>query len=199
MSQQAFPRPVYEIGALITSTMNQDAPLNAVVSDKRFQVRIFAAKLEGHPDILDQHIRLLERIDPKYVPREMDFLDPVEELYEWALKPLFPIFPQVSLLDPNQAYSLEDCLYPETFYYTLEAADNNLIAVQQAKNAVSSGTPVGVLLSPQETAAYSSFHIYEPKDIIVHREQNATILPTRMGNVYTKDGSTCFFQAIGSR
>jgi hypothetical protein len=103
--------------------------LNINVSNKRLQINLVTDHFKSNLHLTNEYLRLVERADPeyKYIPDGELLVDPVEELHDWALRPFLTLFCQILPLDLNRENTLRDCFYPETFKYTIQSEEDNLI------------------------------------------------------------------------
>ncbi|KAF2176782.1 hypothetical protein K469DRAFT_742801 [Zopfia rhizophila CBS 207.26] len=129
------------------------------------------------PRLLKEYLLHVERSDLEYIPPlpknpdEDEFVDPLEEFYEWAMKPFLPLFREISPLDQDRLY-------------TLQLAGDELIPVPL--DITAGGRPLDK----------SMFPVYRPNDIHIRPSNNAITLPTQPGKVYIKGRHVCFFKQI---
>ncbi|KAF2240241.1 hypothetical protein BU26DRAFT_498213 [Trematosphaeria pertusa] len=193
-------RPVYEIGTTGSSIHNTDVELNVFVSDIHFRIDLFTANFEGNPRLLKEYLLHVEHSDPEYIlplpenPNDIEFVDPLEEFYEWATKPFLPLFREILPLDCKRLYTLQDCLFPKQVRYTLQLAGDELVPVPL--DATADRAPVGVLLPPAKKLDGSIFPVYRPSDIHIRLSDDAVALPTRPGKVCIKGQDVCFFKKL---
>ncbi|KAF1963921.1 hypothetical protein BU23DRAFT_585827 [Bimuria novae-zelandiae CBS 107.79] len=193
-------RPVYEIGTTGSSIHNTDVELNVFVSDIHFRIDLFTANFECNPRLLKEYLLHVEHSDPEYIPPlpensyDIEFVDPLEEFYEWATKPFLPLFREIRPLDCKRLYTLQDCLFPKQVRYTLQLAGDELVPVPL--DATVDRAPVGVLLPPAKKLDSSIFPVYRPSDIHIRLSDDAVALPTRPGKVYIKGQDVCFFKKL---
>ncbi|KAF2467282.1 uncharacterized protein BDR25DRAFT_376225 [Lindgomyces ingoldianus] len=193
-------RPTYEIGATWSSEHNTDVKLNVSVGDKHFRIDLFTTNFEANPKLLKEYLLHVERSDPTYIPPSLEdsddneFVDPLEEFYDWATKPFAALFREIPPLDRDRLYTLQDCLFPEQFVYTLQVAGDELVPVPRDVNPDS--RLVGVLLPASKTLDKSTLPVYRPNDIHVRLNDNVVALPTNPCKVYIKGKDVCFFKQI---
>lgn len=192
-------RPVYEIGITGSSIQNTDVQLNVFVSDVHFRIDLFTANFEGNPRLLKEYLLHVEHSDPEYFPPlpenpNDEFVDPLEEFYEWATQPFLPLFREIPSLNSKQRYTLQDCLFPNQVRYTLQLAEDELVPVPL--DATADRAPVGVLLSPTQKLDASTFPVYRPGDIHIRLSDDAVALPAQPGKVYIKGQDVCFFKKL---
>ncbi|KAF2106478.1 hypothetical protein BDV96DRAFT_591006 [Lophiotrema nucula] len=193
-------RPPYEIGATWSSEINTDVKLNVSVGDKHFRIDLFTANFEANPKLLKEYLLHVEHSDPTYIPPSLEdpdedeFVDPLEEFYDWAMEPFAALFREIPPLKRDRSYTLQDCLFPEQFVYTLEVAGDELVPVPRDVNPDS--RLVGVLLPASKTLDKSTLPVYRLNDIHVRLNDDAVALPTNPRKVYIKGEGVCFFKQI---
>lgn len=189
--------PRYTLGPFWSSELNKDSELNIFVSDKLFQIELKASNFKKSPKLLADYLRYLERLEPDYLPElEEDFEDPLEELADWALRPFIPIFQQIAPLNTHHIYTLHDCLFPETFHYSLSANEGNLVPV--FLDNTGQGRLVGALLPESEQEDYSAIPIYRPDEIEVPITIESGTLPAIPKKVYINGQQLAFFKYVGA-
>jgi hypothetical protein len=195
-------RPIYEIGITRSSEHNTDVQLNFSVSDKHFCLDLLTANFEPSPKLLKEYLHHVERSDPTYIPPELpedsdedEFVDPLEQFYDWATEPLSALFCEIPPLDRSQLYTLQDCLYTKHFVYTLKAVGDELIPVKRDKNP--DEFIVGALPPASEHLDKFALPIYRPTDIHVPLTDDATALPPYPSKAYIKGNEPCFFKRVG--
>lgn len=195
------PQPTYQIGPIWSSERNTDVQLNVFVGDKHFQINLFTANFEASPTLLKEYLLHVEHLDPEYLPPlpenpddDDEFVDPLKEFYDWAMKPFLPLFREIPPLDPDRLYTLQNCLFPERLRYTLQLAGDELIPVPL--DVAADGRPVGALLPASAKLDDSVFPLYRPDDIHIRLDDNAIALPTQPGKVYINGQDACFFKQI---
>ncbi|KAF2754344.1 hypothetical protein EJ05DRAFT_479861 [Pseudovirgaria hyperparasitica] len=194
-------RPLYEIGNTESSIHNTDVELNVFVSDTHFCINLLTANFEGSPGLLKEYLLHVEHSDPEYIPPlpenpdGNEFVDPLEEFYEWATKPFLSLFREIPPLDRQRLYTLQDCLFPKQVSYTLQLAGDELVPVQVPNDAAVEYARVGVLLPPARRLDSSTFPVYRPRDIHIRLSDNAMALP-QAGRVYLQGQDVCFFKKL---
>ena len=120
-------RPLYDIGPFWSSERNTNCQMTVYVADKHFQIDLSTANFKDSPAVLNEYLSHLRRLDPEYIPEDLDeFDDPLEEMYDWALDRFLSHFRKIPPLDAKRKYTLQDCLFPETLHYTLRAVNGKL-------------------------------------------------------------------------
>lgn len=99
-----------------------------------------------------------------------------------------------SPLDKDRFYTLQGCLFPERFEYTLQVAGNELVLVP--RDASPGGRPVGVLLPPPKPLDKSALPVYLLKDIHVPLNDDAVALLLNPRKTFMKGKDVCFFKQI---
>lgn len=189
--------PKYEIGATTSSEINTDVVLNAAVGAANFRIELCAANFESNPRILQEYLLHVKRSDPTYIPEDAlreDFADPLEEFYEWATKPFACLFRSIPSLNLERLYTLQDCLYPEQFVYTLEVAGDQLIPVPIPHDDDMHVRPVGARLPASTPLDKSKFTVYRPCDIHVPLDEHAVALPPDPDKVHIRGQEISFFK-----
>ncbi|KAF1846718.1 uncharacterized protein K460DRAFT_367460 [Cucurbitaria berberidis CBS 394.84] len=192
--------PKYEIGITGSSESNTDVELNVSVGDKHFRIDLFTANFEADPKLLKTYLRHVEQSDPTYIPHlpedpDLDeFIDPLEEFYDWATEPFAELFREIPPLNRTRLYTLQDCLFPEQFVYTLQVDGDELVPVQ--RDGCPNRRLVGVLLPASKTLDKSTLPVYRPKDIHVRLNDDAVALPPNPRKVYIKGKDVSFFKQI---
>lgn len=188
------PQLEYEIGPIWSSERDTDVQLNVFVGNKHFQVDLFTANFKANPKLLKEYLRHVERSAPDYLPplTDEEFTDPMEDFYEWAMKPFLTLFRQIRPLDPNQRYTLQDCLFPETLPYTLQLAGDEVVPVR--RDIAAHVRPVGAMLPASTKLDYSMFAVYSPRDIHIPLGHTAVALPPLPCKVYIKGQLVSFLK-----
>lgn len=186
----------YEIGPIWSHERNTDVQLNVFVGNKHFQVDLCTANFNANPKLLKEYLHHVERLAPDYLPplTDEEFTDPMEDFYEWAMKPFLTLFRQIHPLVPNQCYTLQDCLFPEKLWYSLQLAGDEMVPVRC--DVATHVRPVGALLLASVELDYSMFAVYSPRDIHVSLSRTAVSLPPIPRKVCIKGHITSFFKII---
>lgn len=199
-------KPLYEVGNTISSEHNTDVTLNVMVANKHFRVDLFTTNFEPNPKLLQEYLLHVQRSDPTCMPPPPpdsdsdsdDYLeDPLEEFYAWAMSPFTPLFQALPPLDRTRTYTLQDCLFPERFVYTLQVnEDEKLVPVKRDTDPAN--ILVGALLPASKPGALDSFghKIYRPSEVRVRLADDAAALPTYFDKVYVDEDDCAFFKAI---
>jgi len=193
-------RATYKIGATWSSEINTDVQLNVSVADKHFRIDLFAANFEACPKSLKEYLRHVERSDPTYIQPLLEqadgveLVDPLEDFYDWATEPFAALFREIKPLDRDRLYTLQDCLFPERFMYTLQVAGDELVPVP--RDVDPDGRSVGVLLPASETLDTSTVQVYRPTDVHVPLNDNSAALPPSPRKVQIKECGACFFKQM---
>ncbi|GKZ31959.1 hypothetical protein AbraIFM66950_000958 [Aspergillus brasiliensis] len=187
----------YTLGPLWSSEFSKDSQLNVFVSDKHFQIELEARNFESSPAHLADYLRLLQRLEPDYLPElDEEFEDPLEELADWALRSFKPIFQQIPPLNTCQAYTLHDCLFPENFHYSLVAEEDNLVPV--FLDNIGQERLMGALLPEWEQVDYSAIPVYRPDEIEVPISLESGALPAVPRKVYINGQQLAFLKSVGA-
>ncbi|ORY06228.1 hypothetical protein BCR34DRAFT_590662 [Clohesyomyces aquaticus] len=194
-------RPTYEIGTTRSSENNTDVQLNVSVGDKHFLIDLFAANFAGNPKLLKEYLLHVERSDPTYIPpspedsNDFEFADPLEEFYDWATNTFATLFRDIPPLDRERSYTLQDCLFPEQFVYTLQVTGDELV-VPVPRTIGPDSRLVGVLLPVHKPLDKSTLPVYRPHNIHVRLNDDAVALPPSPRKVYINGENICFFKGI---
>ncbi|KAF1828355.1 hypothetical protein BDW02DRAFT_593294 [Decorospora gaudefroyi] len=174
-------RPMYEIGSTWSSERNTDVQLNLSVDDKHFRIELFTAKFEANPKLLKEYLLHVKRSDPTYIPpppredsEDDEFVDPLDEFYDWATRPFAALFRKIPPLDRDRSYTLQDCLFAEEFVYTLQVAGDELVPVPYDFNF---GWRPAAMPLLSRTLHKSALPVYRPNDIHVRLKDDEVALP----------------------
>ncbi|OJJ66271.1 hypothetical protein ASPBRDRAFT_49161 [Aspergillus brasiliensis CBS 101740] len=187
----------YTLGPFWSSEFNKDSQLNIFVSDKHFQIELEACNFENSPALLADYFRLLQRLEPDYLPElDEEFEDPLEELADWALQSFKPLFQQIPPLNTCQTYTLRNCLFPEVFHYSLVANEDNLVPV--FLDNIGRERLMGALLPESEQVDYSAIPVYRPDEIEVPISLECGALPAVPRKVYINGQQLAFLKSVGA-
>lgn len=192
-------KPSYTLGPFRSSLNDKDSQLNVFISNKHFQIELKASEFEKSPKLLADYLRYLEHLEPDYLPEsdeEFDSKDPLEELAEWVLDRFLPIFREIPPLDTHQKYTLNDCLFPKVFHYSLDAHQDKLSPILLDKTG--DKRFLGALLPEQ--VDYSTFPIYRPDQIEIPISDESNTLPAVPRKVYIQGQQiqVAFLKSIGA-
>jgi hypothetical protein len=193
-------KPMYEIGATWSSEINTDVSLNVSVGEKHFRIDLFTANFEANPKLLKEYLHHVGHSDPTYIPPspedpdDDEFVDPLEDFYAWATQPFTTLFREIPPLERDKSYTLQDCLFPEQFVYTLQVAGDELVPVPRDINP--DNRLVGVLLPASKPLDKSTIPVYRPAAIYVRLNDDTVALPPNPRKVYIKQKDVCFFKQI---
>jgi hypothetical protein len=193
-------RPLYEIGATWSSEINTDVSLHVSVGEKHFRIELFTANFETNPNLLEEYLHHVKHSDPTYIPPPPEdpnddaFVDPLEDFYAWATQPFTTLFREIPPLDRDKSYTLQDCLFPEQFVYTLQVAGDELVPVPRDVNP--DNRLVGVLLPASKPLDKSTIPVYRAADIYVMLDDDAVALLPNPRKVYIEQKESCFFKQI---
>lgn len=170
------PRRLYSIGLFTSSERDKDTQLNVLVADKHFKIDLFAASFEGSPYLLQEYLRHVKRQEPEYtfddIDMDAEFEDPLDEMHDWVLKPFLPIFCDISPLDPNRKYTIEDCLYADELHYTVQVEDSRMVPVFLGRNDRKKNGPIGAQLPTEfDLSAFLQFH---PREVHITMDPDST-------------------------
>ncbi|KAJ6032181.1 hypothetical protein N7540_002913 [Penicillium herquei] len=153
------------------------------------------------PTLLADYLRHLAHLEPDYLPNpDEEFEDPLEELVDWALECFLPIFQEIPPLDLHRKYTLQDCLFPEVFHYSLHADQSKLFPIFLDNAGVKRF--MGALLPECEQLDYSAFPIYRPDEIEIEisisDESIGSSLPALPQKVYIQGQHVAFLKSVGA-
>jgi hypothetical protein len=116
-------RPLYTVTQFWTHYETKKSDITVMCNGTCFHITLSAEIFLEVPDIKEQYLRYLEAL-------EADDLDVTEEdLYDWALEPLLPLFQRIELNSRDaQTSTLHDYFNPVTLKYNLHAAGGILVA-----------------------------------------------------------------------
>lgn len=192
---ETYPR--FTLGPFWSSEVNKDSQLNVFISDKHFQIELKACNFKKSPALLAEYLRLLERLEPDYLPElDEDFDDPLEKLADWVLRSFMPIFQQIPPLNTHQAYTLHDCLFPEVFHYSLVTDEDDLVPV--FLDNIGRERLMGALLPQSEQVDYSAIPVYHPDEIKVPISIESGALPAVPRKVYINGQQLAFLKSVGA-
>lgn len=188
-------RRLYNIGPFWSSEHNKDTQLNVFVSDKHFQIELQVSNLENSPRLLAEYLQHVEHLEPDYLPKSVDdFEDPLDELADWALGCFLPIFQQIPPLKTKRKYTLHECLFPETFHYSLCVVEGKLSPV--LLDMTGTKRFLGALLPASKHVDYSMFRIYRPDEIQIPISDTDNALPPVPDKVLIKGQQLSFFKPV---
>ncbi|KAJ4200844.1 hypothetical protein NW759_015759 [Fusarium solani] len=143
------------------STRNTDSELTVMCNSKRLVLRLFADNLFESPKLKERYLFFL-RVAEEF---ELDGFT-VEDLWDWAAEPLFPLSRELLPPDQTKQPTLDDFFNPETVVYTLRAASDNLVR-EKCENQ-NQESMFGILLPDELCAPWTSF---KPSEIRVCEEK----------------------------
>ncbi|UPK91432.1 hypothetical protein LCI18_002367 [Fusarium solani-melongenae] len=108
--------PEWSVIGFNFSIRNTDSELTVMCNGKRFVLRLFADNLSESPKLRECYLFFL-RVAEEF---ELDSFT-VEDLWDWATEPLFPLFRELPHLDKTRQSTLDGFFNPETIVYTLRA------------------------------------------------------------------------------
>ncbi|KAJ4328600.1 hypothetical protein N0V84_000959 [Fusarium piperis] len=153
--------PEWSVIGFYFSNRNTNSELTVMCNGKRFVLRLFADNLSESPKLRERYLFFLQ------VAHEFE-LDgfTVEDFWDWATEPLFPIFRELPSLDKTKQSTLDDFFNPETFVYTLRAVSDELVP-EKCENEEPESM-FGALVPDEYCAPWTSF---KPSEIRVCEEK----------------------------
>lgn len=153
-----------------------------------FHVTLSTENFQEAPEIKEQYLQYLDAL-------EVDDIDVTEEdLYDWALEPLLPLFQRIdSNPTSKQTFTLYDYFNPITLKYKLHAAGGILVA---SPNDETNATPrhQGVNLAPSDLSfPWPSFR---PSDISICNKDPKDALTQFPRKVLADKETICYFKAF---
>jgi hypothetical protein len=149
---------------------------------KCFEIALSPKYLHDSPAILEDYSRFADD-EPN------DGLT-VDDFQDWALQPFLPIFREAEPASMKPSFTLDDYFNPETFYYSLHAANNTLTPRLDNQPAAGQQRPRGVNLDGYQLTC-PSFHSSQVR-ICVNRPEDA--LFEGPFKVAIDDKTICFFK-----
>jgi tRNA A-37 threonylcarbamoyl transferase component Bud32 len=188
---EMFRPPKYFVNSWVCSLQDDDSQLEVRRYGKYFYITMAPENFVDSPSIKQQYLSYLaaERSDVTDDASMAEDYSP-EDFYAWALEPCLPLLETVAP-DPKQnlKITVHDFLHPEVFYYSLRAADGELIPVQ------SDGRGAGMLAPGLEldgsvfSPAWPSFLPTEVEICITNPEDAISARPSK---VLVNGNAICF-------
>ncbi|KAF1814697.1 hypothetical protein P152DRAFT_392425 [Eremomyces bilateralis CBS 781.70] len=182
------PPPPWSVLEFTFSNRNTDSELVITCCGKRFSLHLFADNFTESPRLKERYLFFLE-VAEHY---ELDGLT-VEDFYDWAAEPLFPLFRNLPHRDKDQTYTLHDFLFPESFVYTLRAVSERLVPIPYEESKGGNAPRFGVHLADE---LCSPFKTLLPSDVQICEEPVIGPPSGVPGKVRLKDGILAFFKFI---
>ncbi|KFZ19023.1 hypothetical protein V502_03878 [Pseudogymnoascus sp. VKM F-4520 (FW-2644)] len=153
-----------------------------------FHVTLSTENFQEAPEIKEQYLQYLDAL-------EADDIDVTEEdLHDWALEPLLPLFQRIDSNPTNkQTFTLYDYFNPITLKYKLHAAGGILVASPYDET---NATPrhQGVNLAPSDLSfPWPSFR---PSDISICNKDPKDALTQFPRKVLADKETICYFKAF---
>ncbi|KAI8675599.1 Protein kinase domain-containing protein [Fusarium keratoplasticum] len=155
------PPPEWSVVGFQFSTRNTDSELTVMCNGKRFVLCLAADNLSESPKLKERYLFFL-RVAEEF---ELDGFT-VEDLWDWAAEPLFPLFRDMPPPDKTHQSTLDDFFNPETFVYTLRAVSDNLVP-EKCENQ-NQDSMFGILLPDELCTPWTSV---KPSEIRVCEEK----------------------------
>lgn len=160
------------------------------MSPTNVKINLFSSGSESSPHLLAEYLRQVPRQEPDWIPAESELEnenleDPLDEMHERMLQPFMPIFQEIPPLDPAHKYTLEDCLFPEEFHYTVKVVEDKMIPVHLNNAKDKKDCMMGAKLP---SSIDPNFPVYHPQEIgleMMKHQPHYLIYPGRyvsMGN-----------------
>lgn len=183
------PPPPWSVIEFTFSNRDTDSELVVMCNGKRFVIYLFADNFSESPLLRDRYLFFLQ-VAENY---ELDGLT-VEDFYDWAVEPLFPLFRELSPLAKARKSTLHEFIFPTTLVYTLRAVSEELVPVPYGKSHMADVEPrFGVPLSDEVCTPWSSFGLSEVQICEEHVVGPPSQTP---GKVLLKDGTIGFFKIM---
>ncbi|KAM4066783.1 kinase [Hirsutella rhossiliensis] len=173
------------------SDRNTDSELIIMCNKTCFVVHLAAANFSESTKLKEKYIFFLD------VARHFE-LDgyTVEDFYDWAAEPLFPVFQSMPPLDETRL-TLNEYLFPDTLFYTLRADARELVAVPLNNSPRrKTRSRFGVALPNETCAVWPCFH---PSEIRICPRRPPTYGPSPSqtpDKVSLKDGTVAFVKLV---
>ncbi|KAH7122972.1 hypothetical protein EDB81DRAFT_224653 [Dactylonectria macrodidyma] len=144
--------PAWSVIEFTCSLTDTDSTLIVTCNSRRVVINIFADNFSSTPALKEKYVFFLDNFDSD--------IDAEEDFYDWVGEPMLPIFRQLGSLEPIPR-SLDVFLSPETYYYTLRADGDSLVAIPRPETKPTS--PMFGISIPEDTC--SSWPSFKPSDI----------------------------------
>ncbi|OBT67091.1 hypothetical protein VE03_04399 [Pseudogymnoascus sp. 23342-1-I1] len=180
-------RPLYTVTEFWTHYATKKSDITVMCNGTCFHLSLSAENFQEAPEIKEQYLQYLAAL-------EADDPDITEEdLYDWALEPLLPLFQQIDSNPTNkQTFTLYDYFNPITLKYKLHAAGGILLA---SPNDETNATPrrQGVNLAPSNLSF--QWPLFRPSDISICNKDPKDALTQFPRKVFV-DKEICYFKAF---
>jgi hypothetical protein len=153
-----------------------------------FHITLSTENFQEAPDIKEQYLQYLDAL-------EVDDADLTEEdLYDWALEPLLPLFQRIdSNPTTEQTFTLHDYFNPITLNYKLHATGGILVASPNDENKASPRRQ-GVSLAPSNLSF--PWPTFRPSDISICNKDPKDALTQFPRKVLANKETICYFKAF---
>ena len=116
-------RPLYTVTQFWTHYETKKSDITVMCNGTCFHVTLSTENFQEAPDIKEQYLQYLDALEDN----DLDVTE--ENLYDWALEPLLPLFQQIDSNPRNeQTFTLHDYFNPITLKYKLRADGGMLVA-----------------------------------------------------------------------
>lgn len=178
--------PEWSVILFYFNTKSTSSELTVMCNSKRFILRLLAENLSESPKLKERYLFFLQVADEF----ELDGFT-VEDFWDWAVEPLFPLFRELHSPDKTRQSTLDDFFSPETFVYTLRAVSDDLVPEKCESEEPES--MFGALLPDEYLAPWTSF---SPSEIRVCEEKVIGPPDHTPHKVLLKDGSVAFLKLM---
>lgn len=181
-------RPLYTVTQFLTHYATKKSDITVMCNGICFHVTLSSENFQEAPEIKEKYLQYLDAL-------EVDDIDVTEEdLYDWALEPLLPLFQQSDSNPTNkQTFTLYDYFNPITLKYKLHTAGGVLVA---SPNDETNATPrhQGVNLASSDLSfPWPSFR---PSDILICNKDPKDALTQFPRKVLVDKETICYFKAF---
>jgi hypothetical protein len=181
-------RPLYTVTQFWTHYGTKKSDITVMCNGTCFHVTLSTENFQDAPNIKDQYLQYLDAL-------EADDLDVTEEdLYDWALDPLLPVFQRIDSNPTNeQTFTIYEYFHPVTLKYKLHAADGILAASPDDENNASPRHQ-GVVLAPSNH--YFPWPSFRLSEISICNKDPNDALTQFPRKVLANKEAICYFKAF---
>lgn len=179
--------PPWEVINFTFSCRNTDSQLVIMCNGVRFVLQLSRSNFDASPQLLQRYLFFLRVAEDV----ELDG-NTVDDLYDWAAEPLFPIFHGMKSSPNPCRRSVQDFLTPETHHFKICGIHEKLVAkpMTLGRNSVSRyGTPL-------REEYYGQWPGYLPSEVWIDQETRHRV-PTHVPRrVLLPDGTKAFLKMM---
>ncbi|OAQ74370.2 protein kinase subdomain-containing protein [Pochonia chlamydosporia 170] len=177
----------WEVTSFTFSCRNTDSQIVIMCNWIRFVLQLSRSNFEASPQLLQRYLFFLQVAENF----ELDGYT-VDDFYDWAAEPLFPIFHGMKPSSCSFKRSVQDFLTPETHHYKICGIYEKLVAKPMALGR-NSGSRYGTPLSEEY---YGQWPTYLPSEVWID-DGNQGRVPTHVPRgVLLPDGTKAFLKMM---